>query len=69
MAPGVAHSLFHVMIPTQEHPPAVMICISAMLMRDTVLTITTAMFSNDYFLQSLQAHIENTAKVQCDNHI
>ena len=43
MVPGVAHSLFHVMIPTQELPPAVMICISAMLTRHTALTITTAM--------------------------
>ena len=43
MVPGVAQSLFHVMIPTQELPPAVMICISAMLTRDTALTITTAM--------------------------
>ena len=43
MAPGVAHSLLHVMIPTQGHPPAVMICINAMLTRDTALTIANAM--------------------------
>ena len=41
--PGVAHSLFHVIIPTQGHSLAVMICTSAMLTRDTALTITTAM--------------------------
>ena len=42
-APGVAHSLFHVMIPTQGQAPAVMICTSARLTRETAMTITTAM--------------------------
>ena len=31
------------MIPTQGQAPAVMICISATLMRETVMTITTVM--------------------------
>ena len=43
MAPGVAHSLFHVMIPTQGQTLAVMICTSARLMRETAMTIMTAM--------------------------
>ena len=43
MAPGVAHSLFHVMIPTQGHSLAVMICTSARLTRETAMTIMTAM--------------------------
>ena len=43
MVPGVVQSLFHVMIPTQGQAPAVMICISATLTRETVMTITTAM--------------------------
>ena len=42
-APGVAHSLFHVMIPTQEQTLAVMICTSARLTRETATTTTTAM--------------------------
>ena len=42
-APGVVHSLFHVMIPTQGQAPAVMICTSARLTRVTAMTITTAM--------------------------
>jgi hypothetical protein len=41
--PGVAHSLFHVMIPTQGHSLAVMICTSARLTRETATTTTTAM--------------------------
>ena len=41
--PGVAHSLFHVIIPTQGHYLAVMICTSARLTRETAMTITTAM--------------------------
>ena len=43
MAPGVAHSLFHVMIPTQGQTLAVMICTSARLTRETAMTIMTAM--------------------------
>ena len=43
MAPGVAHSLFHVIIPTQGHYLAVMICTSARLTRETAATTTTAM--------------------------
>ena len=42
-APGVAHSLFHVMIPTQGQTLAVMICTSARLTRETAATTTTAM--------------------------
>ena len=41
--PGVAHSLFHVIIPTQGHYLAVMICTSARLTRETAATTTTAM--------------------------
>ena len=41
--PGVAQSLFHVMIPTQGQAPAVVICISATLTRETAMTIMTAM--------------------------
>ena len=43
MAPGVAHSLFHVMIPTQGQIHAVMVCISARSTRETAMTIMTAM--------------------------
>jgi hypothetical protein len=43
MVPGVAHSLFHVIIPTQGQTHAVMNCISATSMRETAMTITTAM--------------------------
>jgi hypothetical protein len=43
MTPGVAHSLFHVMIPTQGQTLAVMICTSARLTRETAMTIKTAM--------------------------
>ena len=43
MAPGVAHSLFHVMIPTQGQTLAVMIFTSARLTRETAMTIMTAM--------------------------
>ena len=42
-APGVAHSLFHVMIPTQGQALAVIICTSARLTRETAMTIMTAM--------------------------
>ena len=42
MVPGVAHSLFHVMIPTQGQRHAVMNCISATSTRETAMTITTA---------------------------
>ena len=41
--PGVAQSLFHVMIPIQEQSHAVMNCIGATSMRETAMTITTAM--------------------------
>ena len=43
MVPGVVQSLFHVMIPTPGQAPAVMICISATLTRETAKTIMTAM--------------------------
>ena len=42
MVPGVAQSLFHVMIPTQGQTHAVMNCISATSMRETAMTITAA---------------------------
>ena len=41
--PGVAHSLFHVTIPTLGQIHAVMNPISARSMRETAMTITTAM--------------------------
>ena len=41
--PGVAQSLFHVMISIQEQSHAVMNCIGATSMRETAMTITTAM--------------------------
>ena len=43
MVPGVAHSLFHVIIPTQGQTHAVMNCISATSTRETAMTIMTAM--------------------------
>ena len=54
--PNVAHSLSHVMIPTQERTHAVMICISAMLTRDTALTITTAMAIFNVELKTVIGH-------------
>ena len=42
MVPGVAHSLFHVIIPTQGQTRAVMNCISATSTRETAMTIMTA---------------------------
>ena len=41
--PGVAHSLSHVIITTQEPTPAATNCISVTLMRVTVMTMATAM--------------------------
>ena len=43
MVPGVAHNLFHVIIPTQGQTHAVMNCISAKSTRETAMTIMTAM--------------------------
>ena len=43
MVPGVAHSLSHVIITTQELSPAATICISVTLTRVIVITIATAM--------------------------
>ena len=42
MVPGAAHSLFHVIIPTQGQTHAVMNCISATSTRETAMTITAA---------------------------
>ena len=42
MVPGVAHSLFHVMIPTKGQRHAVMNCTSATSTRETAMTIMTA---------------------------
>ena len=42
MVPSVAHSLFHVIIPTQGQTHAVMNCISATSTRETAMIITTA---------------------------
>ena len=42
MVPGVAHNLFHVIIPTQGQTHAVMNCISATSTRETAMTITAA---------------------------
>ena len=41
--PGVAHSLFHVIIPTLGQINAVMNCISAWSTRETAMTIMIAM--------------------------
>ena len=57
MAPGVAHSLFHVMIPTQGRPPAVMICTSAMLTRETAMKIMTAMAIFNVELKTVIGHL------------
>ena len=55
-APGVAHSLFHVMIPTQGQALAVMICTSARLMRETATTTTTAMVIFNVELKTVIGH-------------
>ena len=55
--PNVAQSLFHVMIPTPGQAPAVMICISATITRETAMTIMTAMAIFNVELKTVIGHL------------
>ena len=55
--PSVAHSLFHVMIPTQGQIHAVMVCISARSTRETAMTIMTAMAIFNVELKTVIGHL------------